>query len=73
MGDETSTLWLLMTIVAGAVGMGLLVYGKRQRDGISLVFGFLVAGYPYVVTGGIASVLVGAGLIGAFVAAKRLL
>ncbi|HEY5610840.1 MAG TPA: amino acid transport protein [Thermoanaerobaculia bacterium] len=41
-------LWL--GLLFGAVGSGYLIYGKRQQDGIFLVFGFLLILFPYFVS-----------------------
>jgi hypothetical protein len=40
---------LLASVLIGSVGMGLFVYGKRQRRGPHLVVGVLLMVYPYLV------------------------
>jgi hypothetical protein len=40
---------LLVGVVAGAIGMGYLIYGKRQAKVVPMVAGALLCIYPYFV------------------------
>lgn len=55
---------LLASVVIGSVGLGLFVYGKRQRRIPHLVAGVLLMVYPYFVPGVAAMALIAAGLLG---------
>ncbi len=41
---------ILMGVLFGSVGMGYLVYGKKQRRGIPLLSGIGLCVFPYFVT-----------------------
>lgn len=56
---------LFLGIVAGAVGTGYLVYGKRQYSAVFAVTGVLLMIYPYFFSSILAVSLVGAALIAA--------
>lgn len=62
-------LYLMTALVTSAVGMGMLVYGVRQKDPLVLAFGVAFGALPMVLTGGWASLLgalaLGAGFFGA--------
>ena len=72
MNGETSAAWLMITVVASAVGMGMIVYGRKQKESVPLVFGFAIAGYPYLIRTAWLAALVGVGLVVAFVAVRKL-
>jgi hypothetical protein len=40
---------LLASLFIGSVGLGLFVYGKKQRRGLHLAAGVLLMVYPYLV------------------------
>ncbi len=42
---------LLFGIVAGAIGMGYLMYGRRQTKFVPVIAGILLCVYPYFVDG----------------------
>ena len=71
MNGEMSTTWLAITVISSAVGMGMLVYGRKQREAVPLVFGFAIAGYPYLVHTAWLAALVGVGLVAAFLAIRK--
>ena len=71
MNGQIGAGWLVVTLVAGAVGMGLIVYGRKQREPLPLVFGVALAAYPYVIRGAWLAAAVGVGLIAAFAAIRR--
>jgi len=43
-----STLWL--SFLFGTIGMGYLVYGRKQRQIVPLVSGLVLMGTPYLVS-----------------------
>ena len=56
--------WLFLSLLTGALGMGLFLYGKREDRWPQLVVGLLFMVYPYF-TGTVTSlVVVGALLLG---------
>jgi len=62
---ETDTAWWIVSLVIGAGGMGLFIYGKKQSRWPQLVCGLIFCVYPYFVTNvwlmlGIALVLIAA-------------
>ena len=40
---------LLVGVIAGAIGMGYFIYGKRQAKVVPMVAGALLCVYPYFV------------------------
>ena len=46
---ETSTL-LFLGVLFGSIGMGYIVYGRKQRKGIALLSGVGLCAFPYFVT-----------------------
>jgi hypothetical protein len=46
--DNTAA--LIWGVMFGAVGMGYLVYGKKQRRGVALLAGALLCVFPYFVS-----------------------
>lgn len=55
---------LLASVVIGSVGLGLFVYGKRQRRYPHLVAGILLMVYPYFVPGVGAMAMIAVALLG---------
>jgi hypothetical protein len=47
--DSTTT--LMLGVLYGAIGMGYLVYARRQRKGMALVSGVGLIVIPYVIPG----------------------
>ena len=66
-----STAWLLIAVVAGAVGAGIFVYGFRQKKALPLVFGAAISAYPMLVKSAWLAGVVGAGLVALFVILQR--
>jgi len=58
---DTATLF--WGVVFGAIGLGFLTYGRRQRAPVPLVCGLALMVFPYFVSGAWATVLVGLGLM----------
>lgn len=71
MNGETSTAWLVITVVASAVGMGMIVYGRKQKEALPLVFGVAIAAYPYAIGTAWLAALVGVGLVLLFGVMRR--
>ncbi|MBI4231556.1 MAG: hypothetical protein HY608_12040 [Planctomycetes bacterium] len=42
---------LVQGVVFGAVGAGYLLYGRRQQEGLWLLAGVALMGFPYLVSG----------------------
>ena len=71
MNGETGVGWLVVALVAGAVGMGMIVYGRKQREPLPLVFGVALVAYPHLIRTAWLAAAVGVGLIVAFAAIRR--
>jgi hypothetical protein len=56
MDSSASLLWGLLF---GSIGMGYLVYGKKQQRGIALLSGIALIVFPYFVTSWVFIVLIG--------------
>ena len=41
---------LFLGVIFGALGMGYVVYGRKQKRGIALLAGFVLCGLPYFVS-----------------------
>lgn len=57
-----STAQLFLGIIFGSVGLGYVVYGRKQRAVVPLLSGIVLMVLPYFTANVIALVLVGAGL-----------
>jgi len=58
-----NSLWV--GVVAGAIGMGYFIYGKRQAKYVPMIAGVLLCVYPYFVESLLALSLIGLLLIAA--------
>jgi hypothetical protein len=58
--SESRLLWGLLF---SSVGVGFLLYGKRQRSVVPLLCGLALCIYPYFVANAIATVVVGIALV----------
>jgi hypothetical protein len=54
---------LFIGILAGAIGMGYFVYGKRQVRVVPMVAGVVLCIYPYFVDSVLWLVVIGAALV----------
>lgn len=54
---------LIAGVVTGAIGVGYLVYGKRQQRLVPFLAGIGLCAYPYMVDGLLLTVLIGVVLI----------
>jgi hypothetical protein len=56
--------WLVLSLITGAIGLGLFVYGKRESRWPHAVIGLLFMVYPYFTPSISSLVLVGVILTG---------
>ena len=62
-GRKVNESWLLWGFLFGCVGLGLLIYGRKQRAVVPFVCGLTLMLLPYFVANTIYLVLIGALLI----------
>ena len=55
--------WLFLTVLLSSIGLGLFLYGKKQRAIVPLVCGLALLIFPYFVTNTIALLATGGALI----------
>jgi uncharacterized membrane protein YqaE (UPF0057 family) len=41
---------ILISVLLGAIGLGYIVYGRRQMHGMALISGILLCVFPYFVS-----------------------
>ena len=58
---DTST--LLWGVLFGSIGVGYFMYGKKQKRTMPFLAGIGLMAFPYVVSGTLATVLVGTVLL----------
>lgn len=56
---------LLWGLLFGSIGLGYLIYGRRQRRATAFIAGLGLMGFTYFVDNTLAIVLIGAALIAA--------
>ena len=56
---------LIIGMIAGAIGTGYFIYGKRQQRFAPMLAGLLLGLYPFVTSNPILLVLIGAALMAA--------
>lgn len=56
---------LMLAMLFGSIGMGYIVYGRRQQKGIALFSGVSLCVYPYFVSNTLAILLIGLALVSA--------
>ena len=71
MNEDASGLWWLMAVVTGAVGMGMIVFGAKQKNALSLVFGLGISVIPMVVSSGWASLVLFVAAIALFIGLRK--
>ncbi len=59
------------SLLFGAIGFALFVFGKKQARFLPLVTGMALMGYPYFVSGAVANWAIGTAILGAFLVALR--
>jgi hypothetical protein len=55
---------LLASVLIGSIGMGLFIYGRRQRRAPHLAIGVVLMVYPYLVPGVALMFVIAAALLG---------
>ncbi len=63
---------MFVMLIAGAVGSGLVIYGIRQKEPVSLGFGVAISVVPWMLPGGLAAIA-SVALIGMFMAMRKML
>jgi hypothetical protein len=58
-----STSSLLWGVLFGSIGLGFVIYGRRQRAVVPLICGLALMVFPYFVSNAILLVVIGAALI----------
>lgn len=51
---------ILLSVLLGAIGVGYIVYGRKQMHGMALVSGILLCIFPYFVSSIWLALLIGA-------------
>jgi len=54
---------LFLGVIFGSIGLGYIVYGRKQKKPIALVSGLVLCGIPYFISNTILLLAVGAALI----------
>lgn len=55
--------WLLWGVLFGSVGLGFLVYGRRQKAVVPTICGLALMVFPYFISNTILLVVIGVALI----------
>ncbi|MBN2576196.1 MAG: hypothetical protein JXP73_16670 [Deltaproteobacteria bacterium] len=63
---------LLCSVLVSSVGLGLFVYGKKQRRGLHLAAGILLIVYPYFVSSIALMFIIAAAVLGLLYLGKHL-
>ena len=50
---------LMVSVLAGAIGMGYIVYGRKQMKSSALIAGIALCIYPYFIPGLLLNLLIG--------------
>ncbi len=72
LGEMTGT-WMLVALIETCVGSGMALYGWKQKESVSLVFGIVLTLLPGLVHDALISGLAGLGLVTLFFVVKRAL
>jgi hypothetical protein len=57
------TSWLLWGLLFGSIGLGYLIYGRKQRAVVPLLCGLALMVFPYFVSNSILLVTIGIALM----------
>ena len=57
------TAWLFWGLLFGSIGLGFLIYGRKQRAVVPLVCGLALMVFPYFVSNTIWLVVIGVALV----------
>ena len=63
--------FLLASLIWGSIGVGCIVYGKKQTEAVPLIGGLAMVAVSYLVPSALWMSLVSLGLIGGMVAARK--
>jgi len=58
-----NTTTLFLGLIFGSIGMGFLIYGRKQKHGIALLSGVALCALPYLVSDILFITLIGAGVM----------
>ncbi len=58
-----NTTTLFLGLIFGSVGMGYLIYGRKQKHGIALLSGVALCVLPYLVSDLLFLTLIGVGVL----------
>jgi len=53
--------WLLWGLLFGSIGLGYVIYGRKQKNNVAFLSGLALIAFPYFVSGTLA--LVGVGIL----------
>ena len=58
-----NTTSLVFGVLYGSIGLGYLIYGRRQQKGIALISGIVLCVFPYFISNIVLLILIGLPLI----------
>jgi len=58
-----NTTTLFLGLLFGSIGMGYLIYGRKQKHGIALISGVALCALPYLVSDILFITLIGVGVM----------
>ncbi len=61
---------MFVMLIAGAVGAGMVIYGIRQKEPLSLAFGVVISVVPWFLPG-VSAAVASVALIGLFMAVRK--
>jgi len=59
----TNESWLLWGLLYGSIGIGFLIYGRKQKSIVHFICGLALIGVPYLVSSTTSLIVAGALLI----------
>lgn len=62
--SELDVVWLFASVVIGAIGLGMFLYGKKRSRFIPLLAGILMMVYPYFIPNTYVMIGIGVGISG---------
>jgi hypothetical protein len=60
MNPDADVSALMLSVFFGALGAGYALYGRKQRALVPLICGVALMVFPYLVTGGLMTLVIGA-------------
>jgi len=58
-----NTTTLFLGLIFGSIGLGYLIYGRKQKHGIALISGVALCALPYLVSDVLFITLIGVGVM----------